>query len=178
MLLKKTKHIEGQDGSQYYETSEVWVADFGQDHSDISKELHEEVLKLKPLAPKNFSWMLTALILLVIIVSSELAIRYIAGISFWSENILYWTTWVWRLILVALWLLLANMKWRLPSEKMFASTFSAFVIGVLIMAIIKIVYIKSAWTWLNLFVEPIWMAFIVALLGSLFSKLNKNKINI
>lgn len=178
MLLKKTKHIEGEDGSQYYETSEIWVADFGHGHSDISKELQEEVLKLKPLAPKNFSWMLTALILLLIIISSELALRYIADLSFWGENFLYWATWSWRLLLVAIWLILANMKWSLPSEKMFASTFSAFVIGVFIMAIIKIVYIKSAWTWLNLFVEPVWMAFIVALLGSLFSKLNKNKIKI
>lgn len=176
MLLKKSKHIEGQDGSEYYEASEVWVADFG--HHDIEEELRQEVSKLKPLAPRNFSWILTAIILLIIIISSELAIRYIAEISFWSEGLLSWITWIWRLFLVSSWFLLANLKWRLPSEKMFASTFSAFVLGVIILAILKIVYIKAAWTWLNLFVEPIWMAFIVALLGSLFSKLKKNKIKI
>ena len=174
MLLKKTKHIEAEDGSEIYETSEVWVADFG--HNNVEDELRQEVLKLRPIAPKNFSWILTAVILLLIVVSSELAIRYIADTSFWDESLTSWITWLWRIVLVTIWLALANFKWRLPSEKMFASTFFAFVIGVLALAILKIVYIKAAWAWLNLFVEPILMILIIALIGSLFIKFRKIKI--
>jgi len=172
MLLKKTKKVESEDGYDYYETSEVWVADFGS--HELENELKDQVSKLKPLAPKNFSWILTAFILLILFVASELAIRYIATTSFWTEGTISIVTWTWRIVLAGVWLVLANLKWRLPKEKMFASTFSAFVLGVLLMAILKIVYIKSAWTWLNLFVEPIWMILIVVLLGSLFVKLRKN----
>jgi len=172
MLLKKTKHIESEDDYDYYEASEVWVADFGS--HGIENELKQEVLKLKPLAPKNFSWVLTAIILLLLVVATELAIRYIASTSFWTEGTISIITWIWRVIFVTLWFYLANVKWHLPKEKMFVSTFSAFVLGILILAIFKIVYIKSAWAWLNLFVEPIWMILIIALLGSLFVKFRKN----
>ena len=59
---------------------------------------------------------------------------------------------------------------NLTYENIFVIAVTSFSLGVVISSILKIVYIGSIWTWLNLLIEPIWMILIIALVGSMFVK--------
>ena len=174
MIFRRTKHqTDPNSGLEIDETTEVWVADFG--HDSIEDELRQQVLKLKPKSEAAFSWILVSIIMLVFVIVTELVLRQWALKMYWSELNIFWATWVWRLVLVLVWLSLARLKWLFSSEKMFITTIVSFVSAVIILGVIKIIYVQSAWAWLNLLVEPIWMILLIALLGVLFIKFSKNK---
>lgn len=174
MIFKKSEHkVDLESGVEFEESTEVWVADFGS--HDLEKELRQEVAKLKPKEQASFSWMMVSVFLVVFIVMTELILRQ-AGLSmYWSEQMIFWATWIWRLLLIVLWLALARMKWLFPTDKMFVTTIVSFVSAVLILGLIKIIYVKSAWAWLNFLVEPFWTVLLIGLLGILFIKFTKNK---
>ena len=172
MIFKRTKYKRDEDGDiEFAESTEVWVADFGT--QDLEDELRKHVLALKPRTEKKISWILTTLILLIFVVLAELGLRQLMVGAFWTEQSIYWFTWLWRFILVVAWMYLARFIWLLKAEKMFAVGLISFTVGTIILAIIKIFSVSAAWTWLNLFVEPIWMILIVTLLGSLVIKIKK-----
>ena len=60
---------------------------------------------------------------------------------------------------------------RYNKEKVVVATLVSFTLAVIALALFKIIFISSAWTWLNLLVEPIWMIILVAFLGFIFTKL-------
>lgn len=174
MIFKKSKNKIAQDNTlEFEESSEIWVADFGS--HEIERELRQEIAKLKPRAQANFSWTIMSLVLLVFIVVSELLLRQIGLKMYWSEKFIFWASWFWRLILILVWLSLARLKWLLAADRMFITTIASFVSAVIILGVIKIIYVRSAWVWLNLLVEPIWVVILISLLGLLFIRLTKNK---
>lgn len=173
MIFRRTKHhTDPKSGLEVDETTEVWVADFGS--HDLEDELRQEVLKLRPKTEAAVSWMLVSIILLVFFVVTELALRQFGLRMYWSETNIFWASWVWRLMLVLVWLFLARVHWLLSTEKMFITTLISFVSGIIILGVIKIIYVQSAWAWLNLLVEPIWMMLLIALLGILIIKFTKS----
>lgn len=173
MIFRRSKHqINPESGMETDETTEVWLADFGSD--ELEAELRQEVLKLKPRSEAAISWMLISVVLLVFFVVTELLLRQWGLKIYWSESNIFWASWLWRLILVIVWLSLARLRWLLSTDKMFITTLISFVSGVIILGVIKIIYIQSAWAWLNLLVEPIWMVLLIAFLGVLFVKFSKN----
>jgi len=158
---------------EFEESSEVWVADFGSHETEL--ELRQEIAKLKPNAQASFSWTIMSVILLFFIVVTELFLRELGLKMYWSEQFIFWATWLWRLILIVVWLSLARLKWFLSTDKMFITTIISFVTAVMILGVIKIIYIRSAWAWLNFLVEPIWVVLLITFLGLLFIRITKNK---
>ncbi|PIR06163.1 MAG: hypothetical protein COV55_04780 [Candidatus Komeilibacteria bacterium CG11_big_fil_rev_8_21_14_0_20_36_20] len=158
-----------------YQDTEVWVADFGS--PEMEEEIRRELKKIKPKSSKgNISWIFCALILLLVIISTELIMRQYTLQMFWSEMSITLVIWIWRLVLLALWIFIGHFKLHLTFEKVFIVAVTSFIIAVVFLALVKIVYITSAWTWLNFLVEPIWMLLIIALVGSLFVRFSsKNK---
>lgn len=176
MIFKKSRHkIDPNTGIEFEESTEVWVADFGSHESE--EELRKEVAKLKPKARANFSWTIVSIVLLIFVVVTELFLRQLGLKMYWSERLIFWVTWAWRLILIIVWLMLARLKWLLTTDRMFITTILSFVAAVIILGVIKIIYVKSAWAWLNFLVEPIWVALLIAFLGILIIKITKNKDN-
>ncbi|MBU1202496.1 hypothetical protein KKH39_00400 [Patescibacteria group bacterium] len=174
MIFKRSQHsIDPDTGVETDETTEVWLADFGT--HELEEELRREVIKLKPKSEAGFSWILVSIVLLVFIVVTEIALRDIGLKMYWSEQFIFWMTWAWRLVILLVWLSLARLRWLLSTDKMFITTIFSFLAAIIILGVIKIVYIKSAWAWLNLLVEPLWMIILIALLGALFIKVTKNK---
>ena len=172
MIFRKSKHtVDPETGIELDETTEVWVADFGS--HDLEHELRQQVVKLKPKQEKSISWMLTSIILLIFIVATEFSLRQFAVGLYWSEFTIFWASWIWRLILIVIWLYLARFVWNIRTDKIFAVAFISFTLAVIVLAILKILYVQAAWTWLNLLVEPIWMILIVALVGTLFLKISR-----
>lgn len=156
-------------GYQYEgESSELWVADFGS--HEIEQTLREELSKIKPKTPKRLSWILTAIVLLFVIAVCEWSLRVLAQRAFLSEMSTFWLAWLWRLIMLLIWFYVAEFKWLMEQRKFMVVTLSAFVMAVIVSDILKIVYIKYAWTWLNLLVDPIWMIIAVVLLSMMFNK--------
>ncbi|MBT6691588.1 hypothetical protein HOB10_04620 [Candidatus Parcubacteria bacterium] len=174
MIFRSSKHsVDSDTGLEFDETTEVWVADFGS--HNVETEIREQVLKLKPKKEKGISWILTSIILLLFIVATEFSLRQFAISLYWSEFTIFWVTWLWRLLLIVVWMYLSRFVWYVKIDKMFAVAIVSFTLAVIILAILKIFYVQAAWTWLNLLVEPIWMVLIVTLLGVLFLKFNKYK---
>lgn len=162
------KYRRNSNGDGYQESTQLWVADFG--NSEIEEELRKELKKIKPYGIKTVSWIFTSLLLLLTIVLSELLIRSISQNMFWSETALFYIIWIWRLVLLIIWLYISRLKMNLTYENIFVIAITSFSLGVIISSILKIVYIGSIWTWLNLLIEPIWMILIIALIGSIFVK--------
>jgi hypothetical protein len=176
MIFKRSKHkIDPETGIEFEESTEVWVADFGHHSAGAEEELRQEVAKLRPKAQASFSWTLISIVLLVFIVITEMFLRELGLKMFWSEQVIFFATWAWRFVLIITWLLLARLKWLLATDKMFITTILSFVSAVLILGVIKIIYIKSAWAWLNFLIEPIWVILLISLLGVLIIKITKNK---
>jgi len=174
MIFKKSQHKIDQDtGIEFEESTELWVADFGS--HEIEQELRREVAKLKPKAQASFSWTIVSVILLMFVVITELLLRQIGLKMYWSEHFIFWATWIWRLVLIVVWLILARLRWLLTTDKMFITTIISFVSAVMIMGVIKIIYVRSAWAWLNFLVEPIWVVLLISFLGILIIKITKNK---
>lgn len=173
MIFKKSKHqVDLNNGVEIDESTEIWVADFGS--HELETELRQEVAKLKPKEEPVFSWAILSVILFIFVLITELLLRQIGLNMYWSEKVIYWATWIWRLVLITVWLALARFKWLLSAEKMFVSSILAFLAAVLVSGIIKIIHVKSAWAWLNLLVEPFWTIIIIFVLGMLFLKMFKN----
>ena len=174
MIFKKSQHKTDPDsGLEFEESTEIWVADFGS--HEIEEELRREVAKLKPKEQANFSWTMVSIVLLVFIVVTELLLREIGLKMYWSEQFIFWATWIWRLILIVVWLLLARLRWLLTTDRMFITTIISFVSAVIILGVVKIIYVKSAWAWLNFLVEPIWVALLIIFLGILIIKITSSR---
>ncbi len=160
-------------GYQYEgKSAEIWVADFGS--HDIESSLREEVAKLKPKTPRYVSWIVTTLAVFLVVSWGEWLVRYGSRPWYWSELSLFWLSWLWRLAALLAWIYLGRFRWSLDWRKFFIITFIAFTAAVIVADIFKIVAIRSAWTWLNLLVDPIWMVILVALVGGLFYKFNRS----
>ncbi|MBT4209476.1 MAG: hypothetical protein HOE19_00980 [Candidatus Komeilibacteria bacterium] len=176
MIFKRSKHKKDPNtGLEFEESTEIWVADFGHHSVGVEEELRRQVAKLKPKVQASFSWTIVSIVLLVFIVITELFLREIGLKMYWSEQVIFWATWAWRLILMIVWLLLARLKWLLATDRMFITTITSFVSAVIILGVIKIIYVKSAWAWLNFLVEPIWVVLMISFLGILLIKFTKNK---
>lgn len=121
----------------------------------------------------DFSWLFASIILLLVLFGGEVVLYFLKSHFFWNEKNILFAIWIWRLALLFTWLFFALAKKHLLREKIVATTLSAFLVGVFLSAIWKIVVIKSVWTWLNLLIEPIWMLLILALVLSLFMKFFK-----
>ncbi|PWB38906.1 MAG: hypothetical protein C3F02_01425 [Parcubacteria group bacterium] len=161
-------------GYQYEgESSEIWVADFGS--HDIEESLREEVAKLKPKTPLYVSWILTALLIFIVVMSGEWLVRVWTERLYWSEITIFWSVWLWRLAALLAWIYVARFRWAIDWRKFFIISLIAFILAVFVADIFKIVAIGSAWTWLNLLVDPIWMAILVAALGAVLYKLTNHK---
>lgn len=172
MIFKKSTHKKDPDtGIEFEESTEVWVADFGS--HDLEEELRREVAKLKPKSEASFSWTFVSVALLLFVLVTEILLREIGLKNYWSEQFIFWITWAWRLLLVLVWLLLAKLKWLLSTDKMFITSLLSFVPAVMVLGIIKIIYVRSAWAWLNFLVEPIWMTLFIFLLGIIIIKVSK-----
>lgn len=121
-------------------------------------------------ARSEFSWIIATVVILIIVVAGEVALYDIGNKFFWSLQWLIGAIWLWRLLVLIVWLYLSLKNWQFNNTKVYAATVSAFVLGVIVSAIWKIVIIGAVWTWLNLLIEPIWMVLLIALVGSIFTK--------
>lgn len=176
MIFKRSKHkIDQNAGVELEEATEIWVADFGHHSLSVEEELRQEVARLKPKIKANFSWTIASIVLVVFIVITELLLRQGALKVYWSEQDIFWLTWIWRLILIMTWLLIARLKYFLAKDRMFITAIVSFVSAVMILGVIKIIYVQSTWVWLNLLVEPIWVILMIAFLGVIVIKFTKNK---
>lgn len=168
----KYSYNSGYGYEEHEQDNELWVADFGS--HDIERSLREELDKIKPKAPRYVSWALAALLLFVVVFSLEWIIRSLAAGSFLSEVAIFWLIWLWRLVALFLWYYLVRWRWLLDWRRLFVMTISAFIAAVVVADILKIFYIQSAWTWLNLIVDPIWMVVAIAISGWFFYKLTNS----
>ncbi|MBT4516276.1 MAG: hypothetical protein HOC78_00045 [Candidatus Komeilibacteria bacterium] len=176
MIFKRSKQkIDKEAGIEFEESTEIWVADFGHHSVGVEEELRQEVAKLKPKVQASFSWTIVSIILLVFIVITELFLRQIGLKMYWSEQAIFWATWAWRFILIIVWLALARLKWLLATDRMFITTITSFVSAVIILGVIKIIYVQSAWAWLNFLVEPIWVILMISFLGIILIRFTNNK---
>jgi len=123
-----------------------------------------------PLARK-FSWILASTLLFFIIIAGEVLLTNLSIKFYWPNNLVLPITWLWRIGLLVAWVVLGFKKLDLDKEQIFATSVTAFVPGVVVVAIWKIVIIESVWTWINLLIEPIWMLLVIALFGSLLIKI-------
>jgi len=160
--------IEGENISIH---EEVWVADFGT--PDIEHELKNEILKLKPKMAKNFSWVFTSFLVIVFIVLGEYALWSIGLNNYWPVLTISIVTWVYRLLVLLLWLYLSYYRWYLHKEKVVAVAFASVLAASVVVAIMKVVMVPEAWAWLNILVEPIWALIMVSIVNMLFFKLKK-----
>jgi hypothetical protein len=154
------------------EKSGVWVADFGS--HELETELREHVLKLKPKGEKEVSWIFSSCLLFLFLVLTEIAWYQWLINSFWSARIIYWLAWLWRLLLLVVWLYLARFVWFLKPAKILAVGLISFTAAVIVSGLLKIFFGAETWLWLNFLVEPVWMILLVVILSSLFLKIKKN----
>lgn len=129
---------------------------------------------LSKLEQNDFSWLFMSLALLFILAGGEWLLYFLKNHFFWSDQNILLFIWLWRLVLVLAWFYFAMVKKNYLREKVIASAIAAFVVGVFILGIWKIWAIKSIWTWLNVFIEPIWVLLLVAVVASIFVKIFKN----
>ncbi|MDP2812463.1 MAG: hypothetical protein Q8O32_02100 [bacterium] len=174
MLIKTTKHEKDpQNGLEMEESTEIWVADFG--NHELEQELRQEVSKIRSRSEANFSWIFVSVVLLVFVIVTELALRQAGLAMFWPEKQIFWATWLWRLVVILVWLYLARLRWLFSQEKMFITTIISYVAAIIVLGVIKIIYIRSVWAWLNLLVEPVWVIILIFLLGALIIKYSNKK---
>ena len=174
MLIKNTKHKKDpQNGLEIEESTEIWVADFG--NHELEQELRQEVQKIKPRSEANFSWIFVSVVLLVFIIITELALRQVSLAMYWTEKQIFWATWLWRLVVILVWLYLARLRWLFSQEKMFITTIISYLAAIIVLGVIKIIYVRSVWAWLNLLVEPVWVIILIFLLGALIIKYSNKK---
>lgn len=136
------------------------------------KDLADSLDKLEQ---SDFSWLFASIILFLVLAGGEWLLYFIKNYFFWSDQSILLYVWLWRFVLLVAWFYFAIVKKNYLREKIVASALLAFTAGVLFLGIWKIWAIKSVWTWLNIFIEPIWALLLVALLASLFMKIYKNK---
>lgn len=159
------------DGENISIHQEVWVADFGL--PELEQEIKNEILKLKPKNAKNFSWILTSILLVIFIVLGEYALWSIGLNNFWPVLTLSIVTWVYRLMALLLWLYLAYYRWYLYQEKIIAVAFFGVLASSILVAIMKVLMMPEAWAWLNILVEPIWALIMVSIVNIIFFKFSK-----
>ena len=153
-----------KDDSIEYNTK-LWI-----DEVDKDKEELEDFERNKIDKSKNFSWILIVLILFFITILGE-GIIYILGNYFFIKKIkIIVLIWIWRFILINFYLLIAFFKMHLPKDKIFIIAIISFFFSSLASIILKILFIKSLWVYLNLLVEPIWVILLIILIGSLYKK--------
>ncbi len=142
---------------------------------DLAEEDTQELeTALSKLEQNDFSWLFMSLALLLILAGGEWLLYFLKNHFFWSDQNILLFVWLWRLVLLLVWFYFAMVKKNYLREKVIASAIVAFVFGVFILGIWKIWAIKSIWTWLNVFIEPIWVLLLVAVVASIFVKIYKN----
>lgn len=172
MIKAKVEEVDiDGDGISIHE--EVWVADFGS--PDLEHELKSEVLKLRPKNFKNFSWVFSTLLLLLIIVAGEYGLWLWGAQNFWPVLTTTIVTWIFRLFVLLVWLHLSYYRWYLNRDKILATAFAGVVLASILVAVLKIGLVKEAWAWLNILVEPIWALILVSIVCVLFFKFNQIK---
>jgi len=159
--------------SLHYKHTEVWLSDFGS--HELEQELVESVRQLKPATRKNPSWIFMSLLIIVFVLAAEIYIRQIGGQNYWSELTTFWVVWLFRLILLVVWVYLAGARWQIRRDKLLIITLIGFTVSVIGSAVIKIWTVPSTWSFLNLLVEPIWMLLLSGLSVSIFIKINNKK---
>lgn len=152
----------------YQGALEVWVADFGT--HGIAEDLQLEVNKIKPKESKNISWIFLSIVVFIVLVVLEYLFIKLANIMAWSPMAILWATWLWRFVLIMLWLWLARVKFLFNYTKIIAVTLLSFVGAAVFSAIYKVIFIHSLWAWLNLLVEPIWMLLLSIVSLAIFIK--------
>lgn len=170
MIKGKIEEVD-IDGDHISIHEEVWVADFGS--PDLEHELRGEVIKLRPKNLKNFSWVFTTLLLLLIIVAGEYGFWLWGARNFWPVFTTTIVTWIFRLVILLLWLYLSYYRWYLNRDKILATAFTSVVLASILVAILKIGLVKEAWAWLNILVEPIWALILASIVCTIFFKFNK-----
>lgn len=170
MIQAKIEEVD-IDGENISIHEEVWVADFGL--PDIEHELKSEILKLKPRSAKNFSWVFTSLLLIAFVVLGEYALWSLGLNNYWPLLTISIVTWIYRLLVLLLWLYLAYYHWYLHKEKVLAVAFFGVIASSIIVAIMKIFMMPEAWAWLNILVEPIWALIMVSIVNVVFFKFSK-----
>lgn len=175
MMQGKIEEVE-IDGKVVSIHEEVWVADFGL--PEIEHELKEEVIKLRPKNVKNFSWVFSSLLVVLLMVLGEYLLWSLGLKNFWPILTITIVTWIYRLLVLLLWLYLGYYQWGLNREKIVAVAFSSVIVASILVAIMKVMMMPEAWAWLNILVEPIWALIMVAIINIIFFKftpLNKIK---
>ena len=153
-----------KDDSIEYNTK-LWI-----DEVDKDKEELEDFERNKINKSKNFSWILIVLILFFITILGE-GIIYILGNYFFIKKInIVVLIWIWKFILINFYLLIAFFKMHLPKDKIVIIAIISFFFSSLASIILKILFIKSLWVYLNLLVEPIWVILLIILISSLYKK--------
>lgn len=155
----------------YQGSAEVWVADFGS--HGVAEDIDNEVTKMKIKRPKRISWIFLSILVFLVVVILEYYLNKLVNNLDWSSMAILWATWFWRFGLILLWLFISRVQFLLDYKKIIAVSFLSFVGAALFSAISKIVFVRTLWPWLNLFVEPIWMALLVLLSLALFYKIKK-----
>lgn len=159
------------DGEKISIHEELWVADFGT--PEIEHELKKEILKLKPRSVKNFSWVFTSFLIIALIVAGEYVLWLIGLNNYWTVLTISIVTWLYRLLILLLWLYLAYYRWYLHREKIVAVAFASVLVASVVVAIMKVAMVPEAWAWLNILVEPIWALIMVSIVNLVFFKISK-----
>jgi hypothetical protein len=170
MIQAKIEQVD-IDGENISIHEELWVADFGT--PEIEHELKKEILKLKPRSVKNFSWVFTSLLIVALIVGGEYALWLIGLNNYWTVLTISIVTWLYRLLILLLWLYLAYYRWYLHREKIVAVAFASVLVASVCVAIMKVAMVPEAWAWLNILVEPIWALIMVSIVNVVFFKVSK-----
>lgn len=172
MMQEKIEQIDIDiDGEKISIHEEVWVADFGL--PEVEQELKKEILKLKPRSAKNFSWVFTSLLLIAFVVLGEYTLWSLGLNNYWPILTISIVTWVYRLLVLLLWLYLSYYRWYLHKEKVLAVAFFGVIASSILVAIMKVFMMPEAWAWLNILVEPIWALMMVSLVNIIFFKFSK-----
>ncbi len=167
MMQGKIEQVE-IDGKVVSIHEEVWVADFGL--PEIEHEIKEEVIKLRPKNVRNFSWVFSSLLIVLLMVVGEYLLWSLGLKNFWSILTITIVTWIYRLLVLLLWLYLGYYQWGLNREKIVAVAFSSVIVASILVAIMKVVMMPEPWAWLNILVEPIWALIMVAIINIIFFK--------
>lgn len=155
----------------YQGSTDIWVSDFGT--HEIIGDLDQEVKKIKIKKPKGTSWIFLSILVFIIVVFIEYyANKFVVSLN-WSVMAILLATWIWRFVLIMIWLFVARVKYLLDYKKIIAVSFLSFFGAAVFSALTKIVFEKTLWAWLNFLVEPIWTLILVAFSMALFVKIKK-----
>ncbi len=150
---------------EYKEDTELWVNEVDKDKEDLEFFREEKIKK-----SKKYSWILVTIILFLLSLLGESILYSLGRYLFIKEISITILVWIWRIVLINIFLYISYFKMHLKQERLFIITIIAFVLSVIVSITYKILFINSAWVYLNLLVEPIWIILMIVLVGSLYSR--------